>query len=45
MPLKSGKSNATFSYNVRELVRAGHPIKQAVSIAYKKAGERKKRKR
>lgn len=39
MPLKQGKSQATISHNIRELVLAGHPQKQAAAIAYKEAGE------
>jgi hypothetical protein len=37
MPLKSGKSAAAKSYNIRELVRSGRPQKQAVAIALDKA--------
>lgn len=33
MPLKQGKSRATISSNIREMVRAGHPQKQAVAAA------------
>jgi hypothetical protein len=40
MPLKHGKSKKAFSYNVGELIRAGHPQNQAVAIAYKEAGEK-----
>ena len=39
MPLKSGKSKAAFSHNVEVEVKAGKPQKQAVAIAYSKAGE------
>ena len=39
MPLRKGKSKATFSHNVAEMVRAGHPQKQAVAAAYRGAGE------
>lgn len=38
MPLKQGSSEATVSANIAELVRAGHPHKQAAAIAYKTAG-------
>ena len=41
MPLKKGKKN--MSSNIAELVRAGHPQKQAIAIAYKEAGEKKKK--
>lgn len=34
MPLKKGKSRAVFESNVREMVHAGHPVKQAVAAAY-----------
>lgn len=39
MPLKQGKSRETLQYNIRELIRAGHPPKQAEAIAYKESGE------
>jgi uncharacterized protein len=39
MPLEKGKGEKAFSHNVSELVRAGHPQKQALAIAYKEAGE------
>lgn len=35
MPLKAGSSNETRSQNIREMVRAGHPIKQAVAASYR----------
>ena len=44
MPLVKGakaRSKEGFSENVRREVKAGKPVKQAVAIAYKKAGERK----
>jgi hypothetical protein len=34
MPLKKGKSKATFSKNVEEMMNAGHPQKQALAAAY-----------
>lgn len=38
MPLKSGKSKKTVSYNIRELMHSGRPQKQAIAIAMHKAG-------
>jgi hypothetical protein len=43
MPLKSGKSKASISYNIRELVKSGRPVKQAVAISYRKAVKWRKR--
>ncbi len=45
MPLKKGKSKATFAYNVRTEMAAGVPQKQAVAIAYSQAGEKRKAKK
>ena len=33
MPLKKGSSKAVVSKNIREMVKAGHPQKQAVAAA------------
>lgn len=43
MPLRPGKSPATRSYNIREMVSAGHPVDQAIAASYRMAGERKKK--
>jgi len=38
MPLKSGKSKATISANIKTEMKAGKPQAQAVAISLKKAG-------
>lgn len=43
MPLKRGKSKSVISYNIAELIRSGRPRRQAVAIAYSKAGKAKKK--
>ena len=39
MPLQRGSSSAVVSSNIAELVKAGHPQKQAEAIAYRVAGK------
>ena len=41
MPLQSGKSDKVVSANIAELVKSGRPQKQAIAIAYSKAGRSK----
>lgn len=46
MPLKPGSSKKVVSQNIREMMRSGHPQKQAVAAAMRKARQsagRKKR--
>jgi len=43
MPLKSGSSRKIVSQNIKEMVRSGHPLKQAIAAALKKAGLSNKR--
>ena len=34
MPLKKSASKAAFKANIREMVKSGRPVKQAVAAAY-----------
>jgi hypothetical protein len=45
MPLKKGKSRATISANIREMMQSGYPQRRAVAAALRTAGVAKKRKR
>lgn len=43
MPLQSGSSDAAVSANIKELIKSGRSQAQAVAIAMRKAGRRKKK--
>lgn len=42
MPLRRGKSQQVISSNIREMMKAGHPQKQAVAAALSKTRGKKK---
>ena len=43
MPLKRGKSRKVISENISELVHSGRPQKQAIAIAMRKAGKKRRK--
>jgi hypothetical protein len=44
MPLEKGKSDATISRNISEMVHSGHPQNVAVAASMRSAGRKKKSK-
>ena len=45
MPLKNGKSKKVITENIKELIKAGYPQRQAVAIAMKHAAGKAKKKK
>lgn len=41
MPLKKGSSQETIHKNINEMVKAGHPLRQAIAAALNMAGKKK----
>ena len=44
MPLKKGKAKKIVSSNIREMIKSGHPQRQAVAAALNTAFGKKKKK-
>ncbi len=42
MPMREGSSNEVVSENIRREMRRGHPQRQAIAMAMRKAGRSKK---
>lgn len=45
MPLHEGSDDDTIAKNIAKLIEEGYPQKQAVAIAYRKAGRSRKDKK
>lgn len=45
MPLQKNKSKKVVSKNISEMIRSGHPQKQAIAAALKLAGKNKTKKK
>ena len=45
MPLKAGQSRQVLSTNIREMINAGHPKRQAVAAAYSERRRSKRKKK
>ena len=45
MPLKSGSGAGVIKGNIKEMLKAGHPKKQAIAAALRKSGKARSKKR